>query len=181
MKIFYCDHFVLPLPPDHRFPMAKYSLLRARVQAELVPPGELIEPYPATDAQILSCHQADYLEKVKTGTLTAKEQRRVGFPWSPFMLERGRRSVGGTIGACRMALREGVAVNLAGGTHHAYADHGEGYCTFNDVAIAARTMQAEGRAQRVVIIDCDVHQGNGTAAIFAHDPCVFTFSVHGGK
>ncbi len=181
MNIFYCDHFVLPLPTEHRFPMAKYSLLRQRVTEQLAPPGVLLEPEPASDTQILRCHAADYLERVKTGTLSAKEVRRIGFPWSAFMLERSRRSVGGTIEAGRSALDSGFSVNLAGGTHHAYADHGEGYCVFNDSAIAARALQAEKRLKRVLIIDCDVHQGNGTAAIFADDPTVFTFSIHGEK
>lgn len=181
MKVFYCDHFVLPLPPEHRFPMAKYRLLRERVEAELTPPCELVEPHPASDTQILRCHHLDYLERAKAGALTEKEMRRIGFPWSPLMIERSRRSSGGTIGACRVALQEGVAVNLAGGTHHAYPDHGEGYCLFNDSAIAARAMQAENRVKRVLIIDCDVHQGNGTAAVFANDPTVFTFSIHGAK
>ncbi len=162
--------------------MAKYHLLRERVAAELVPPHTLHEPEAATDEQILRCHHADYLERVKNGQLTDKEVRRIGFPWSPPMVERSRRSSGATIAACRAALAgEGVAVNLAGGTHHAYADHGEGYCVFNDSAIAARAMQAEGLARRVVILDCDVHQGNGTAAIFAGDSSVFTFSIHGAK
>jgi acetoin utilization deacetylase AcuC-like enzyme len=161
--------------------MAKYRLLRERVADSLVPPAVLLEPEPARDADILRCHAADYLQRVKTGTLTPKEVRRIGFPWSPVMLERSRRSVGGTIAAGRAALESGFAVNLAGGTHHAYADHGEGYCVFNDSAIAARVLQAEGLVQRVVIIDCDVHQGNGTAAIFAADPTVFTFSIHGEK
>jgi acetoin utilization deacetylase AcuC-like enzyme len=107
--------------------------------------------------------------------------RRIGFPWSPEMVERSRRSSGATIAACRAALAEGVAVNLAGGTHHAFRDHGEGFCVFNDSAIAARAMQAEGRARRVVILDCDVHQGNGTASILAGDPTVFTFSIHGSN
>lgn len=181
MKVFYCDHFVLSLPPEHRFPMAKYRLLRERVEAELAPPCELVEPHPASDTQILRCHHPDYLERAKAGALTEKEMRRIGFPWSLLMIERSRRSSGGTIGACRVALQEGVAVNLAGGTHHAYPDHGEGYCLFNDSAIAARAMQAENRVRRVLIIDCDVHQGNGTAAVFANDPTVFTFSIHGAK
>lgn len=181
MKVFYADHFVLPLPAEHRFPMAKYRLLRERVEAELAPPCELIVPLAASDAQILRCHHADYLERVKTGTLTEKEMRRIGFPWSPQMVERSRRSSGATIAACRAALLEGVGVNLAGGTHHAYADHGEGYCVFNDSAIAARAMQDEGCARRVLILDCDVHQGNGTASIFAGDPTVFTFSIHGAR
>ncbi len=118
---------------------------------------------------------------MKTGTLTEAEVRRIGFPWSPQLVERSRRSVGGTIAACRAALADGVAVNLAGGTHHAFPDHGEGFCVFNDAAVAARAMQAEGRAARILIIDCDVHQGNGTAAIFADDPTVFTFSIHGAN
>jgi acetoin utilization deacetylase AcuC-like enzyme len=182
MKIFYTDHYVLPLPNEHRFPMSKYRLLRERVQQELAPPGVLIEPEAATDAQILRCHHADYLERVKNGLLTEKEMRRIGFPWTPGMVERSRRSSGATIAACRAVLEgDAIAVNLAGGTHHAYPDHGEGYCVFNDSAIAARAMQDEGRARCVVILDCDVHQGNGTAAIFADDATVFTFSIHGAK
>lgn len=182
MKAFYSDTFVLPLPPEHRFPMAKYRLLRDLVLAEeIVAPENLIAAEPATEADLLRAHDAGYLEKVLSGTLTAKEQRRIGFPWSPELRRRSLRTVGATIGACRAALEEGVAVNLAGGTHHAYRDHGEGYCVFNDSAVAARAMQAEGRVRRVVVIDCDVHQGNGTAAILAGDPTVFTFSVHGAK
>src|SRR5690606_6998025 len=126
-------------------------------------------------------HDTDYLERVKTGSLTVKEIRRIGFPWSPEMVERSRRSSGATIAACRAALADGIAVNLAGGTHHAFRDHGEGYCVFNDSAIAARAMQAEGRARRVVVLDCDVHQGNGTASILAGDSSIFTFSIHGAK
>ncbi len=181
MDIYYCDHFVLPLPPEHRFPMAKYRLLRERVAAQLVPPNRLLEPLPATDEDLLRCHSPEYLEKITTGELSSKEARRIGFPWSLQMVERSRRSVGGTIGACRSALTDGVGVNLAGGTHHAYAGHGEGYCVFNDAAVAARAMQAAGLARRVLMIDCDVHQGNGTAAIFADDPDVYTFSIHGAK
>jgi acetoin utilization deacetylase AcuC-like enzyme len=182
MKIFYSDHFVLPLPAGHRFPMSKYSRLRQRVvEAKLVLAEDLRVPEPAHDEQILLAHDAGYLQRVKAGALSEKEIRRIGFPWSPEMVERSRRSVGGTLGACRAALQDGIAVNLAGGTHHAYADHGEGYCVFNDSAIAARAMQKEGRAARVVILDCDVHQGNGTAAIFQGDPTVFTFSIHGAK
>jgi acetoin utilization deacetylase AcuC-like enzyme len=182
MIAFYTDHFVLPLPPEHRFPMPKYGLLREAVLASgILPPENLRVPEPATDEQILRAHDADYLEKVEQGTLTAKEIRRIGFPWSPGMVERSRRSSGGTIGACRTALDDGVSVNLAGGTHHAFRDHGAGYCVFNDSAIAARAMQAEGRVRRVVILDCDVHQGDGTASILAGDPTVFTFSIHGAK
>lgn len=182
MKAFYSDHFVLPLPPDHRFPMRVYSLLRERLLTEnVLKPENLIVPDPATDEQILRCHDADYLERVKNGTLSHQEIRRIGFPWSPMTVERSRRSSGGTIGTCKYALQEGIAVNLAGGTHHACRDHGEGYCIFNDSAIAARTLQAEGLVRRIVVLDCDVHQGNGTASILADDPTIFTFSIHGAK
>jgi len=160
--------------------MNKYALLRQKVQSEgLIDPEELRIPDPACDEQLLRVHLNEYLQRVKSGAMTDKEIRRIGFPWSSQLVERSRRSVGGTIAACRAALQEGTAVNLAGGTHHAYPDHGEGYCVFNDCAVAARTVQAEGLACRVVILDCDVHQGNGTAAIFAGDPSVFTFSIHG--
>lgn len=180
MRAFYTDHFVLPLPPEHRFPMRKYSLLRERVMAEGLA-SQLIVPEAATDEQILRAHDADYLERVTSGTISSKEMRRIGFPWSPEMVERSRRSSGATIAACRAALEDGIAVNLAGGTHHAFRDHGEGYCVFNDSPIAARVMQAEGRVRRVVILDCDVHQGNGTASILAGDSTIFTFSIHGAN
>ncbi len=182
MKIFYCDGFPLPLPAGHRFPIQKYVLLRKAVMtAGLVAPEDMVVPEPATDEQILRAHDDDYLERVKQGELTPKEVRRIGLPWSPELLARTRCSVGGTIAACRAALTDGMAVSLAGGTHHAFRDHGQGYCVFNDSVIAARTMQAEGQVRRVVIIDCDVHQGNGTAAILADDPTIFTFSIHGAR
>lgn len=182
MKIFYTDQFVLPLPAGHRFPMAKYAILRERVHAAGLAGGEpLCVPHAASDEELLRAHDADYLRRVVEGSLTPAELRRIGFPWTPEMVERSRRSSGATIDASRAALAEGVAVNLAGGTHHAFRDHGAGYCVFNDSAVAALAMQAEGRARRLVIIDCDVHQGDGTAAILAHDPSVFTFSIHGQK
>lgn len=182
MKAFYTDVFVLPLPPDHRFPMRTYSRLRERVLAEgILHPDDLCIPDAATDEQILRAHDADYLNRMQSGLMTEREMRRIGFPWSPGMVERSRRSSGATIAACRTALEEGVSANLAGGTHHAFRDHGEGYCVFNDSAIAARAMQAEGRARRVAILDLDVHQGNGTASILAGDRTIFTFSVHGAK
>lgn len=182
MKIFYHDHFVLPLPENHRFPMSKYARLRERVvAARLVPPGALQVGPAATDEQLLRAHTAGYLEKVKTGTLSRQEIRRIGFPWSPQLVERSRRSVGSTIAAGRAAVQEGVAANLAGGTHHAGSDWGQGYCVFNDAAVAARAWQAEGLARRVVILDCDVHQGNGTAAICRGDETIFTFSIHGAR
>jgi acetoin utilization deacetylase AcuC-like enzyme len=135
----------------------------------------------AEDGQLLLVHTGEYLAKVKSGNLDRQEIRRLGFPWTPQLVERSRRSVGGTLAACRSALQDGLAVNLAGGTHHAFPDHGEGFCVFNDCAVAARAMQAEGRARQIAILDCDVHQGNGTAAIFASDPTVFTFSIHGAR
>jgi acetoin utilization deacetylase AcuC-like enzyme len=182
LKLFYTDHFVLPLPPEHRFPMQKYGLLRQRVtESGLFGPHDLRVPHAATDEEITRAHTSDYLRRVQSGGLTPQEIQRIGFPWSPEMVERSRRSVGATIEACRAALQEGFAASLAGGTHHAFSDGGQGFCVFNDSAVAARTMQAEGRAERVVIIDCDVHQGNGTAAILADDPTIFTFSIHGAK
>ena len=182
MKVFYSDHFVLPLPEGHRFPMLKYSGLRERVAASSIcGPGELREAGAVTDEEILRVHGPDYLSRVVSGTLTPKEMRRIGFPWSERMVERSRRASGGTLRACLAALEEGFAANLAGGTHHAFADRGEGYCVFNDSAIAARAVQAAGLVGRVVVIDTDVHQGNGTAAILSDDPTVFTFSIHGEK
>ncbi|ACL24502.1 histone deacetylase family protein [Chloroflexus aggregans] len=180
MRVFYSDTFVLPLPPGHRFPMEKYALLRERVIAEnIVSLDRLHVPEPASVDELVRVHTPAYIERVMTGRLTGAEIRRIGFPWSPQMVERSRRSAGATIAACRVALQEGVGVNLAGGTHHAFADAGAGYCVFNDAAVAARAMQAEGRVRQIAIIDCDVHQGDGTAAIFADDPTVFTFSIHG--
>ncbi len=180
MRVFYSDTFVLPLPPGHRFPMEKYALLRARVLAEgIVPPERMHVPEPASVTELARAHTPEYIERVMTGRLSSAELRRIGFPWSPQMVERSRRSAGATIAACRVALQEGVGVNLAGGTHHAFADAGSGYCVFNDAVVAARAMQAEGRVRRVAIIDCDVHQGDGTAAIVRDDPTIFAFSIHG--
>jgi acetoin utilization deacetylase AcuC-like enzyme len=180
MKIYTCDLFSIALPPQHSFPMAKYRLLRERIAAEGISGAEdVVAPRAATDAEILAVHTPDYLRRLHSGELSQAEIRRIGLPWSPELVERARRSAGATIAACRMALTEGTAVNLGGGTHHAYPDHGQGYCLLNDAAIAARAMQFEGLVDRVLIVDCDVHQGNGTAAIFRNDPRVFTFSIHG--
>jgi acetoin utilization deacetylase AcuC-like enzyme len=178
LKAFYSDHFVLPLPDGHRFPMQKYRLVRQGAE-QAVPGLELHEAPYTTDGVLALAHHPDYIERISSGTLTPAEQRAIGFPWTPKMVERSRRSAGATIAACRAALTDGAAVNLAGGTHHAYADHGEGFCVFNDAAIAARLMQAERRAKRVAIVDLDVHQGNGTASILANDDSVFTLSLHG--
>jgi acetoin utilization deacetylase AcuC-like enzyme len=159
--------------------MSKYAILRERVCRGLVPPHELAVPDEASDTDLLRVHLPSWVAAVTHGRLSPAEIRRIGFPWSPAMVERSRRSVGATIAASRAALRDGVAVNLAGGTHHAFPDHGEGFCVFNDIAVAARTMQAEGMADRIAVIDTDVHQGDGTALVFRDDPTVFTFSVHG--
>jgi acetoin utilization deacetylase AcuC-like enzyme len=180
VRIYYSDHFVLPLPSGHRFPMSKYALLRERVLASEYGAGCLV-PEAARDEEITRAHCPAYLARVATGTLSAEEQRAIGFPWTPQMAERSRRTSGATIAATRAALRDGTAANLAGGTHHAFRDRGEGFCVFNDSAIAVRALQAESLVERVVIIDCDVHQGNGTAAIFRNDPSVFTFSIHGAN
>ena len=182
VQAYYSDHYVLPLPPGHRFPMAKYRGLRDRVQQEL-PEVSLLEPNAATLGQLALAHDPDYIERVTSGQLDAREMRAIGFPWSPQMVERSRRSVGATIAACRAAMHEGVSVNLAGGTHHAARDRGAGYCVFNDVAVAVRVLQSEATSARcelrVAVIDLDVHQGDGTARIFRSDPSVFTLSLHG--
>lgn len=190
MQAFYADHFVLPLPDGHRFPMAKYEMLRDQITAHL-PSVRLQQAEPADDAALALVHDPAYIDAVRHGTLSAAQQREIGFPWSPGMNERARRSVGATVQACRVALSgEGVAANLAGGTHHAYADKGSGFCVFNDAAVAARLMQIErlragidppSRPLQVAIIDLDVHQGNGSARIFQNDPSVFTLSLHGAR
>lgn len=185
VRAFHSDLFVLPLPPGHRFPMAKYLLLREALQAQL-PEIRLHEAPAASDGELALVHTPTYVSAVAEGLLSAVQQREIGFPWSERMVERARRSVGATIAAARAALRDGVGANLAGGTHHAHADRGSGYCVFNDVAVAARLMQAEWHRTRrallrIAVIDLDVHQGNGTASIFRDDPTVFTLSMHGAK
>ena len=184
MQAFYADQFVLPLPAGHRFPMSKYRLLRERIDG--LAGLQMCPALPASDGELALVHTPGYLSAVVNGTLGAAQQREIGFPWTEAMVERARRSVGATIGAARAALASGVATNLAGGTHHASADKGGGYCVFNDAAVAARLMQAESHRTRrqllrVAIVDLDVHQGNGSASIFADDPTVFTLSLHGAK
>ena len=182
VRAFYSDHFVLPLPEGHKFPMAKYSGLRERILAEgIVGPQDLHEAPAASWDDLRLVHDPAYVDAVASGTLAREAQRRIGFPWSPQMVERSRRSVGATIAAARVALEDGVAANLAGGTHHGFADRGEGFCVFNDVAVAARVLQRDRQARRIAVVDLDVHQGNGTAAIFSGDETVFTFSMHGEK
>ena len=182
MDAWTCHQYVLPLPAGHSFPMAKYALLHERVAANAARWGvRLREPPPASDADLLRVHDPDYVSRMTTGAVTAEDMRRIGFPWSPQMVERSRRSSGGTTMALRSALDDGVAVNLAGGTHHASHDRGGGYCVFNDSVIAARHAQAAGWLRRVLVADLDVHQGNGTAQLCAGDASIFTFSMHSAR
>ena len=182
MKLFYSDVFELPLPAGHRFPMAKYRLLRERIQASGLFDDAQVLPAPsATDEQLCLVHDRDYVERVETGQLTDLEIRRIGFPWSKKMVVRSRRSTGASIAAATSALESGAAVNLAGGTHHAFPESGQGFCVFNDVAVAAKVIQDQGLAERILFIDCDVHQGNGTAAVARNDPDLFAFSIHCNK
>jgi acetoin utilization deacetylase AcuC-like enzyme len=200
VKAFYSDTFVLPLPEHHRFPMAKYRLLRERLVDEgVLPADDLSVPEAAEWADLRLVHDAAYVDAVASGSLPADAQRRIGFPWSPMMVERSRRSVGATLAAARTVVGSGlhtgtrdgfkavpdvqpsVAANLAGGTHHAFRDRGEGFCVFNDVAVAAAVLLRDGVIARAAVVDCDVHQGNGTAVIFRDEPAVFTFSLHGAR
>ena len=182
MKAVFHPGYHTPLPPGHPFPMSKYPLLKARLLEEgLIAAEEILEPDLLDDNILALVHSEAYLRKLAGPGLSAEEQRRLGLPWSGALWLRVRLACAGTLLAARTALLEGMAANLAGGTHHAFADHGEGFCVLNDVAIAIRTLQAEGGIRRALVIDLDVHQGNGTAAIFAGDPNVFTFSMHGER
>ena len=185
MKAYYSDHFVLPLPQGHRFPMAKYSLLRDRVARELPLVSQLEAPR-ASDGELALAHTPAYIDAITSGSVEPAAMREIGFPWSMAMVERSRRSAGATVAAVRTAMAEGLAANMAGGTHHASADKGGGFCVFNDAAVAARVAQMEwSRIHRepllVAVIDLDVHQGNGTASIFEGDGSVFTLSLHAEK
>jgi acetoin utilization deacetylase AcuC-like enzyme len=185
MQVFYATQFTLPVPPGHRFPMAKYQLLRDRLADEL-PQLKLSQAPAATDGQLALVHSPAYIQAVSDGSVDPRIMREIGLPWSPAMVERSRRSVGATVAACRAAFGEGVAANIAGGTHHAYPNRGGGFCVFNDAAVACRLMQAEwlrshASGLKVAIVDLDVHQGNGTAHIFRNDESVFTLSLHGQK
>ena len=182
MKLFYADQFVLPLPAGHRFPMEKYRMLREQLAAYgEFDASDFVVPPAASFSELTRAHAPDYVMRAECGALTPQEMKLIGFPWSPAMVERSKRSSGATLAASRAALRDGVAANLAGGTHHAFYDRGEGFCVFNDAIIAARAMQFEGLVANVAVIDCDVHQGNGTAAIAHGDDSIFTFSIHGAR
>ena len=182
MRAFQSDRDTVPLPEGHRFPIEKYRMLRQLLlEREVLMPAQLGEAPLAHRDELCLVHTPRYLDAVFEGGLDAAEQRRIGLPWSHELALRSRASVGGTLAAAREALRHGISGNLAGGTHHAFADHGAGYCVFNDIAVATRVLQREGRVRRVAIVDLDVHQGDGTASIFAGDEQVFTFSMHGEK
>ena len=182
LTVWSSSRYTFPLPEGHRFPIAKYALLRDAVIADgIVDAERVLDPPRVTDDALMLVHTREYVRRFREGTLDAAELRRIGFPWSPGLVERSYRAVGGTLEAVRHALSHGIAMNLAGGTHHAFPDHGEGFCVFNDVAVAIRLLQRDRLVRRVAIVDLDVHQGNGTHAIFADDRDVYTFSMHGGK
>ena len=182
MRVFYTPRYYADIGDAHIFPIRKFELVRERLLVDgTLSLEDLIEPEPASLADLLLVHTEDYLSRLQSGELTSTELRRLGLPWSEALVQRSFYAVGGTMAAARCALEEGVGSNLAGGTHHAFADRGEGFCVLNDVAVAIRVLRREGLARRVGIVDCDVHQGNGTATIFADDSDVFTFSMHGAK
>jgi acetoin utilization deacetylase AcuC-like enzyme len=182
MRCAYHPEYFVALPPTHPFPMAKYPLLFEGLRREgLLAPAEVIEPGEASLEDLRLVHDDGYLDRLAAGTLEAAAIRKIGVPWSPALWRRSRLAAQGTLEAARAALGDGLAANLAGGTHHAFPAHGEGFCLLNDVAVAIRVLKRDGRARRTLVIDLDVHQGNGTAAIFEGDPDVFTFSMHGER
>ena len=182
MRVFYTPRYYADIGEGHIFPIRKFELVRDRLLNEgSLRPEDLVEPKPALIQDVLLVHTEDYVSRLCNGTLTSVELRRLGLPWSESLVRRSFYAVGGTISAARAALEEGIGSNLAGGTHHAFADRGEGFCVLNDVAIAIRVLRRDGLIRRAAIVDCDVHQGNGTATIFANDRTVFTFSMHGAK
>lgn len=179
MDLYYSDVFELPLPVGHRFPMAKYRLLRERIATAIWRDQVQFHlPPAASDEQLVLAHSPEYLRRVVAGDLTELEMKRIGFPWSLPMVERSRRSTGASIASGRSAIAHGLAANLAGGTHHAGRDAGQGFCVFNDACVAARVLQREGLVRNVLICDCDVHQGNGSAEIAHQDPTIYTLSIH---
>ena len=182
MKISYHSSYEVALPAGHPFPISKYSLLKSRLAAEgLIAPDALLEPTELDMSTLALVHTDEYLAKLQSATLSTVEIRKLGLPWSEALWRRSRLACAGTLLAARAAFEEGLAANMAGGTHHAFADHGEGFCVLNDVAVAAMKLRAEGMIRRSAVIDLDVHQGNGTAAIFENDEDVFTFSMHGER
>ena len=181
-RAFYSPYYYADIGENHVFPIRKFELVRNRLLAEkTLLPEEIVEPEPAQIEDVLLVHTEDYITRLNNGTLNAKEIRRLGLPWTKSLVRRSFLAASGTINAARLAMTSGVASNLAGGTHHAFPDRGEGFCVLNDAAIAIRVLQKEKLAQRFLVVDCDVHQGNGTAFIFRSDESVFTFSMHGAK
>jgi acetoin utilization deacetylase AcuC-like enzyme len=182
MRVSYTPRYYADIGDGHVFPIRKFELVRDRLMAEgTLAPADIVEPRPAPVEDVLLVHTEDYVTRLRAGALTPREIRRLGLPWSKALVRRSFLATGGTLNAARWALAEGVGSNLAGGTHHAFPDHGEGFCVLNDVAVAVRVLRRDGLIKRAAIVDCDVHQGNGTAAIFEGDPAVFTFSMHGAK
>ncbi len=182
MRAYYSDRYVIKLPEKHRFPIIKYAMIRQRLEAEgVLSRHSIIEPKLADRDEILTVHSAEYYDRLVAGELTEREIRRLGLPWSEELVGRSRASVAGTVEAARAAIEDGVSANLGGGTHHAFRDHGEGFCVLNDIAVAICVLRAANLLRRAAVIDCDVHQGNGTAALFANDAEVFTLSFHGEK
>jgi acetoin utilization deacetylase AcuC-like enzyme len=182
MFVSYTPRYYADIGEGHVFPIRKFELVRDLLLAEgTLRPDEIVEPQPAAIEDVLLVHTEDYVTRLRSGSLTARELRRLGLPWSKALVRRSFLTTGGTLLAARNALAEGIGANLAGGTHHAFPERGEGFCVLNDVAITIRVLQRDGLIRRASIVDCDVHQGNGTAAIFRDDPNVFTFSMHGAK
>lgn len=182
MFVTYHPDYVVDIGVGHRFPMRKYDFVYDQLTAEgTLCADQVVAPAPVDTASLLLVHHRDYVERFLAGDMTPREMRVLGFPWSAALVRRARLAVQGTLLASRLAMRNGLAANLAGGSHHAFADHGEGFSVFHDIAVAVRVLQRDGALQRAAIIDCDVHQGNGTAEIFQHDPRVFTCSFHGEK
>lgn len=182
MHVFYSPNYYADIGDTHIFPIRKFELVRDRLLLDgTLSQDEIIEPQPATLEDVKLVHTDDYVSRLCAGQLTAREIRRLGLPWSQSLVRRSFFAVGGTIGAAMTALEDGFSSNLAGGTHHSFPDHGEGFCVLNDVAIAIRALRERGVIQRAAIVDCDVHQGNGTATIFSGDPETFTFSIHGAN
>ena len=182
MKVFYTPRYYADIGEGHVFPIRKFEFVRDRLLDEdTLELSDLVEPQPAPIADVLLVHTEDYVMRLRAGALTPRELRRLGLPWSKALVRRSFLAAGGTMEAARAALDEGIASNLAGGTHHAFAERGEGFCVLNDVAIAIRTLRRDKLIERAAVVDCDVHQGNGTATIFADDANVFTFSMHGAK
>lgn len=182
MRVFYTPRYYADIGEGHVFPIRKFELVRDRLLNEgTLQPAEIIEPQPAALSDVLLVHTEDYITRLRAGSLTQRELRRLGLPWSKALVRRSFLATGGTISAARSALAEGIGSNLAGGTHHAFPDRGEGFCVLNDVAIAIRVLRRDCLIGRAAVVDCDVHQGNGTATIFEGDESVFTFSMHGAK